>query len=393
MLALMRVLLIALAACGGDIIPPPGDSAEPTPTGLAISALDPTEGPEAGGTLVRVTGQAFTTSAAITVGGTSCASTTFLSSTEMLCVTPPGAEGEAELQVDDPSGSVAATFTYLPTVVDTAPEDTGDPPAVIDNCVLLEPTSLAMEAYDYTEDLSASVTVYGRTDGEGEGPGLDAQVGHGDAGTDPDTWFWETVYYTSSDGDADVYTDSFYMEDVGTSEFTFRFRVDYGEWTICTTSSGSYGSIEVSPAEVEIDVDYCHVQWPCSTTASAGVESEPIYAWIYQYEVTQGEGQGEGVSMYVGVGNAGTDPDTDASWAWYPMDYNVDTDGLSQGDMANDEYMGSFTTPSSPGAYDYAVRASADYELSFSLCDLGGDACNYGGSADGYDDPGICTVE
>jgi len=392
MLAPMRVLLFALAACGGDIVNPPVDSGEPVDQGLAIDNLDPAEGPEAGGTLVRVTGQSFTTGSSVAVGGTSCASTTFLSSTEMLCVTPPGT-GEVQLTVDDPAGQATAAFTYLPEVVDTAPEDTGDPPAVIDGCLLLEPTSLAMEAYDYTEDLSASVTVLGRTDGDGEGPGIDGQVGHGDAGTDPDSWIWETVYYASSDGNADVYTDSFYMEDVGQSEFSFRFRVDYGEWTTCTTSSGTYGSIEVSPADIEIDVDYCHVQWPCSTTAAAGTESEPIYAWIYQYGVTQGEGQGEGVTMYVGVGKAGTDPETDASWAWYPMDYNVDTDGLSQGDLANDEYMGNFLAPAAAGTYDYAVRASADYELSFTVCDLGGDACNYGGSGDGYDDPGICTVE
>lgn len=394
MLAVMRArcLLLALVACDGDIVHTPDDTGDPPVLGIAITALDPAEGPEAGGTLLRVAGQAFTTASAVTVGGGACTDLTFLSSTELLCVTPAGNEGEAALTVTDPSGSATATFTYLPTVDDTAPPDTGEPAATVESCVLVSPESMTVEAYDYTDDITATVKVPGRTDGDGEGPGIDAQLGYGEVGTDPSTWTWDSFYYASSDGDADVYVDSFYVDDVGNYELAGRFRVDHGAWTLCPTASGSYARMEVVPAEIEVPVDYCHLQWPCGTYAAAGTESEAIYAWIYQYGETQGEGPGEGIYMDLGVGNLGTDPETDASWTWTVMTYNVDTDGLSEGDMANDEYMGTFVAPLATGDYHYVVRATADWGLSYTLCDLGGDACNFGGSSDGYDDPGTCTV-
>ncbi len=394
MLAVMRATSFAflLAACDGDIVHTPDDSGDPPVEGLAITALDPAQGPEAGGTLVRVTGQSFTTASAVTVGGAGCDSLTFLSSTELLCLTPAGSEGETALTVTDPAGSASATFTYLSTVDDTAPPDTGEPPATVTSCVVVSPESMSIEAYDYTDDVTASVIVAGRTDGDGEGPGIDAQLGFGDVGSDPSTWTWAEMYYSSSDGDADVYVDSFYVDDVGNYDVAARFRVDHGDWTTCTTASGSYTKLEVVPAEIEVPVDYCHVQWPCGTYTEAGTESEAIYAWIYQYGVTQGEGAGEGIYMDVGIGDLGTDPESNLSWNWTVMAYNVDTDGLTEGDMANDEYMGNFTAPLTKGDYHYVVRATADWGLSYTICDLGGEACNFGGSDDGYDDPGTCTV-
>lgn len=76
------------------------------------------------------------------------------------------------------------------------------------------------------------------------------------------------------------------------------------------------------------------------------------------------------------------------------MAYNGDKDGLLDGDLANDEYVGTFTAPATPGDYDYAAKASADYGLAWTYCNLGGDSCNYGGSTDGYEpsDAGALTV-
>lgn len=131
-------------------------------------------------------------------------------------------------------------------------------------------------------------------------------------------------------------------------------------------------------------VDYCHLQWPCTMSAAAGTQSDVVYGWVYEGSVTEGVGRGTLVTMEVGVGPDGSDPATSAGWTWSSMSYNVDKDGLFPGDLANDEWMGTFTVPAA-GAWDFAVRATADGGASFAYCDVGGDTCGGAGTDDGYD--------
>ena len=135
---------------------------------------------------------------------------------------------------------------------------------------------------------------------------------------------------------------------------------------------------------VPVPVDYCHTQWPCSQTVSAGGSSEVIYAWVYEAGVTEGSGAGAGVSVEVGVGADGSDPAA-GGWSWNTATYNVDADGLSSGDLANDEYQGTVTAPAAAGDYDVCARVSIDGGASWTYCDLGGDGCSGSGSDDGYD--------
>ena len=130
-------------------------------------------------------------------------------------------------------------------------------------------------------------------------------------------------------------------------------------------------------------VDYCHLQWPCTMTLARGSASLEVYAWVYQGGVTVGSGAGTGVAVQLGVGPDGTSPVTDARWAWSPMTYNADKDGLSAGDLANDEYAGTFVAPE-PGAWDYCARVSVDGGRSWTACDAGGEGCPGRGSDDGY---------
>ena len=383
---------LTLFACTGEVVGPDGDGLDTADQTFAIHTLDPTSGPAAGDTLVRVTGAGFTTATTVLVGGTGCATLTFLSAAEFLCVTPPGPVGEADFVATDGAETDVAAFTYLAEVEDTAPPDTGAPPLAIDGCVLTV-AELTMEEDNSSPEIGAVITVFGRTDAVGQGVGVDVQLGYGTTGTDSGAWAWTEAYYSADSGDADVYDDAIYVTNVGRFDFAMRARVDHGDWTECLSDVGSYGAITVTPTTEPVPVDYCHLQYPCATTALAGAESEGIYAWIYQAGYTDRVGAGPGIEMDVGVGPTGTDPEVDAAWAWVAMAYNEDKDGLFDGDVANDEYMGAFIAPATPGAYEYVVRASADHGLSYTLCDLGGDSCNYGGSSDGYDDPGTCTVQ
>ncbi len=274
------------------------DDSGPT-SGLQIAAAEPSSGPASGGTTVRLTGSGFSDASTATVGGASCASLTYLSDTELVCITPPGSPGTVDVSVVEGSASATTPFTYLPA-------DTG--------------------------------------------------------------------YDTDETGDSADTSDS----------------VDSGD-TADSGDSGDSGGDDT--ATVPVFVDYCHIQFPCSMTTSAGATSEAVYGWVYLAAVTSGAGQGAGVRLQVGVGGDATDPETGA-WTWTEMTYNADKDGLSPGDLANDEYGGTFTAPSTPGAYDYAVRATADDGASWLYCDGGGDSCPGLGSDDGYAaaDAGQCTV-
>ncbi len=144
-------------------------------------------------------------------------------------------------------------------------------------------------------------------------------------------------------------------------------------------------------------VDYCHLQWPCSMTASAGDETEVTYGWVYKAGVTDAEGEGAGMTAQVGWGDDATDP-ADGSWTWTAARYLGDKDGLTEGDLANDEYQSAFTAPETAGSYDFAFRFSLDGGTSWTYCDAGGDEggeCEGSGSGDGYDPStaGQLTVE
>ena len=114
---------------------------------------------------------------------------------------------------------------------------------------------------------------------------------------------------------------------------------------------------------------------------------------VYVAGTTDSAGQGAGVMVEVGYGADGVVP-YGGSWTWSTATYNGDKDGLTSGDLANDEYAGSFTAPSASGSYDYAGRVSIDSGASWTYCDFGGDSCGGSGTDDGWSsaDAGDLTV-
>lgn len=189
-----------------------------------------------------------------------------------------------------------------------------------------------------------------------------------------------TFTYTTGGGGDDTGSAT---DDTGTDSGSGTEETGHGG---DTSSGGDTGATA--------SVDYCHLQWPCTMTASGGTSSEMVYVWVYQAGVTEGEGQGAGIEVEVGVGPDGSDPNG-GGWTWAAATWNMDKDGLTPGDLANDEYAGTFTVPSVAGSYDYCGRVSIDGGASWTLCDLGGDGCGGLGSNDGYDpaNAGQLTVE
>ncbi len=82
-----------------------------------LASLDPNNGPEAGGTAITISGTQFGPGATVTVGGNPATDVQVLSNSQIVAVTPPGAQGPADVIVTVPgvsTPSVAQVFTYNP---------------------------------------------------------------------------------------------------------------------------------------------------------------------------------------------------------------------------------------------------------------------------------------
>jgi len=78
---------------------------------FSVSSVSPPYGPIAGGTSITLTGVGFTAGTTFTIGGTACTSTTYVSSTQMTCVTPTLSAGARNVVATRPSDSQTATLT------------------------------------------------------------------------------------------------------------------------------------------------------------------------------------------------------------------------------------------------------------------------------------------
>ncbi|MGB9181871.1 MAG: IPT/TIG domain-containing protein, partial [Pyrinomonadaceae bacterium] len=99
--------------------PAPGEGDERRLDGLtsklAISRVDPPQGPTTGGTPVVITGTGFLHKAQVTFGGLAATSVVFQSETSIEAVTPPSAvAGPVAVEVANPDGKKAtATTGYI----------------------------------------------------------------------------------------------------------------------------------------------------------------------------------------------------------------------------------------------------------------------------------------
>jgi len=81
----------------------------------AVQPLTPNHGPVTGGTAITISGQNFTPTATVTVGGVPATDVQVFGNTQIVAVTPAGAEGPADVVVHTANGdSPAQTFTYDP---------------------------------------------------------------------------------------------------------------------------------------------------------------------------------------------------------------------------------------------------------------------------------------
>ena len=121
------ILVIAAAlnalACGDSNPASPTESTTTSATSTVlytpkITGVDPANGTDAGGTVVTITGEHFSTSAVVKIGGTAATSVTYLSETSLQATTPAGTAGSADVvvTVGSLSGTLKGGYTYLGAV-------------------------------------------------------------------------------------------------------------------------------------------------------------------------------------------------------------------------------------------------------------------------------------
>jgi hypothetical protein len=95
-----------------------------------IEAVVPGAGPTAGGTRVVVTGRFFRPGMTVTFDGAPCTDVALVSSSELLCTTPPGDAGPADVvgdagEVAGPGAAAVGAYVYVPppTVTSITPDE------------------------------------------------------------------------------------------------------------------------------------------------------------------------------------------------------------------------------------------------------------------------------
>ncbi|MGO3146444.1 MAG: IPT/TIG domain-containing protein, partial [Leucobacter sp.] len=138
------------------------------PVPPTITSLDPTKGPETGGTEVTITGTGFTDATGVTFDGTAGTAFTVDSDTEITVTTPAGTPGAVDAVVEHPAGdSEPGTFTYLavPSITDLDPTEgpeTGGTAVTITGTGFTDATGVTFEGVtgvDFTVDSDTQITV------------------------------------------------------------------------------------------------------------------------------------------------------------------------------------------------------------------------------------------
>lgn len=386
------LLLVSAVACSGEDpsenqdVPDAGteDAAEDVvdleaPT---LESILPVEGSTDGGEEVSLYGTNFVEASVVWFGDTAVA-TTYVSSTELTATTPASEPGTVDVFVENPDGQLA----ILEDAFEFLSDDPPLPEIEIGWCNLQYPAATTTEINVETEGIYGRVYAEDCTDTD-DCTEITAQLGWGgddvDASTDPDAWDWIDAERNMAFEDENdyEYEATITADAAGTYAYAYRFSADDGEsWTYCDLEgsdngfapeeAGELAVTEEEPDET-VEIGWCNLQHPESTTTDASVETEPIYGRVFVEDCT-GEDQCENVDAQLGVGPDDGDPTTDAAaYDWLDAEYNSGHEGDD-----NDEYTATATI-SDTGTYTYVYRFSGDDGDSWIYCDLDG-------SDDGFD--------
>ena len=126
--AMLSLAIAGPARAGAEVTPVSQPLGGPLVAPLAtptVLTIEPSTGPTAGGTAVKIKGTEFVTGATVTIGGAAATAVTVVTAEEITAKTPAGTAGPQEVVVSDSNGTSAAgaKFTYaaVPAVTGLSP--------------------------------------------------------------------------------------------------------------------------------------------------------------------------------------------------------------------------------------------------------------------------------
>lgn len=372
---------LVLGACGGDDSTPSeqrdaGSDTEQPDSGdsaLELERFEPTSGPADGGTIVTLTGRGFEEGLNVRFGQTSASDVEVLSETEATAVTPSGSAGAVTVSVTLPGGATSSLLNAFTYVDSDAPR--------VSFCQLDDQGTLAAVTGEASEPVRAQVFAEGVTVGQGQGEGIEGELGWG-TGADVSQYTFNSMDYegdrdglSESDASNDVYSARLTIPTQGDFRYVARFKAESRpDWVYCDLDSNENGVAEDQLGRIEVQdpatpqIGFCQTETPSSLVLT-GEASEELFGQVFVAGATPGAGQGSGVEAEVVWGDADQPV---SSWSnTQTAVYREDADGLNPGDLANDRYVATLTA-ASEGDYGYAFRFSADGGASWTLCDTDG---------------------
>ena len=150
-----------------------------------VTGLSPTSGPEAGGTLVTITGTGFTGATAVDFGATAATNVTVVNDTTITANSPAGT-GTVDVTVTTPAGTSATSpadqFTYVVAPAVTGLSPTSGPAAGGTSVTITGTGFTGATAVDFGPTLATTVVGgerhldHGRQPGRHRGPPVDVTV-------------------------------------------------------------------------------------------------------------------------------------------------------------------------------------------------------------------------
>jgi hypothetical protein len=120
----------------------------------------------------------------------------------------------------------------------------------------------------------------------------------------------------------------------------------------------------------DLEMDFCNIQWPESTSSLVGIATEDIYAQVWENGFTQAGGANAAIKAQIGYGGVSVNPSTNHSqYVWVDAAYANQVG-------ENDEYKAVLVVPAE-GSYRYAARFTRD-NRNWTYCDLDGAGSNAG---------------
>ncbi len=253
--------------------------------------------------------------------------------------------------------------------------------ATVDRCRLQHPATLQTTEGAPSAPVYGWVWAAGITNGQGQGGGVNGDVGYGPVGADPSdaAWTWSPATFNEDkDGDAaDEYTGTFVGPAAGTYAYAFRFRLGTGSYTYCDLDGSDVGGYSQAQAGVltalppQPTCRLAEVVQPGGTTPAASIPSgDPLQARarLHLPNVTSLPGAAPGVLAQVGVGTAGSDASTVPDWGWQDATYEGEATATGE-DVWRADFHAAYT-----GSRAVAFRFSTDNGATWLYCDGDGSA-------------------